>query len=448
MLRARPERLTLPTLALLLGCVGTAPPDDCPRDYVARYAAQVICAEAPPLEVARVPVDPDQPLRPSAIAWCNQQAGIAWIDGRDAQAGVYFRRIDRDGRAVGDEIDLLAPLRTPTRRPLAHSVDVVCDPTVPGGFGVAFTAAFAISEGEEDCQRRGHQVAWFARLGPDGHLLDDPWRISAVGDDGDGGGISLVADGASLWASLWAAVPEHDCGGGLDPRIYMTSVEPYCPARVDDDQRISIPCRGTKHGQAGTVDGRVAVVYTDQDDGRPVVLSTRAADGTFGAPIRLTDLRSFTAQPSFDSDPGGLGVAWLSTDDEGAVHLMVGLLDAQGDARPDRCNTEVRLASGAAGELSAPRVAWRADPEDPEAGEYGITWWHRPAGQAARLLLARVDTRGRLTGRVAQVGDPIAAELTRPDVVATPDGFMITWLERPPAGPVVVRRATVGDACH
>ncbi len=185
-----------------------------------------------------------------SLAWSGSEYGLAWYDGRDTPAQVYFARIAADGTKVGSDIritDTAGGADHPSMAwtgseygvaflgAISGEVDLYLARVAPDGTrigtdarvaGGAFGAFFPDLEWANGAfhlawadPRNGNKEIYYARLDPEGTMTSSEIRISE--------GIQESTMPAITWTGSEIVVFWDDFRNGTTPQLYMSIID-FC----------------------------------------------------------------------------------------------------------------------------------------------------------------------------------------------------------------------------
>lgn len=292
-----------------------------------------------------------------ALAWNGAEYGLAWLDFRDDDIAVYFRRFGLDGTILSSEIRLSDPMAT-------------------AGFVVAGDV----------------ELAW----------LGDRWAAAATdfrdGDASDEVRLSFAdASGAKLGSDVLVSAPA-DGASSTVPALAAQAGE-LLLAWQDAGDGLLLSSSARTPQVSLTWDGAsFLAAWVDNQDGNQEIYtaSVSAAGVLLAGPHRISEDAAVSNQPVIAAGPGGPRLVVWQDSRGTAPELWSALLDATG------------ARSGAETALTADDGVMSNQPDLASQGsEFGLVWIEFPADEIAEAHFRRLSAAGLPLGspvKVSEVG--------------------------------------------
>ncbi len=184
----------------------------------------------------RISYDTDNSYKPSLV-WTGTEYGVAWQDSRHGNDEIYFRRIDRTGRVIGNEQRITYDYRSSSDASLVWTGE-----------------NYAISWGDS---RHGLGEVYFVRISKQGIKIGQDIRITY--DSSNSGWPSLY------WAGANYSVAWTDARDGNN-EIYFALLNKF-GNRVTEDRRISHNSASSLNPDLAWTGSEYGISWSDTRDG-------------------------------------------------------------------------------------------------------------------------------------------------------------------------------------
>jgi hypothetical protein len=303
----------------------------------------------------RVTNDSSTSYRPS-LFWTGSEYGTCWHDNRDANAEIYFARLDSSGSKIGSDV------RVTYDASGSYFPDLVWN---GGDYAVSW-----------DEYRDGNYEIYFARLSSSGSKIGSDVRVT--------GDASTSRSPSMIWSGVEYGISWEDNRNG-DYEIYFTRID-SSGNKIGNDVRVSSAASSSYNPSLIWNGSEYGVCWEDLRDGNYEIYFARLdfLGNKIGSDARITNDMNSSYGSSLIWSGSEYGLAWNDSRD-GNYEIYFVRLDSLGN----KIGSDVRVTNHL-DTSSYPSLVWTG-------GEYGIAW-HDERDVAYEIYFVRLDSSGSKIG--------------------------------------------------
>jgi hypothetical protein len=339
----------------------------------------------------------------SSLKWRGSEYGVLWIDGRDANAEVYFARLDSSGSKIGSDVRLTFDSAASDDPAIAYSgteYGFAWEDYRDGNAEVYFAPIWCcedldgdgysdcagdMDDGDPDINPSAVEACDGKDNDGDGNtdeecdsLCDDPEKLGS--DVRISSGISSSSVPSLVWASEEYGVAWHDYRN-VNREIYFARID-SAGNKIGSDLRVTNALSNSMRPSLVWIGSEYGTAWDDQRDGPYQIYFARidSSGSKIGSDIRVTYTSTNSRKASLVWTGHEYAMAW---DDarHGDEEIYFTRLDASGN----KISSDTRITFTAAFSVE-PSLIWSGT-------EYGVAWHDYRDGNK-EIYFARLNSSG------------------------------------------------------